>query len=130
MGKRFLIDSNIIVHFLAASYDEKALNLLEEILIEGFSISFTTQIELLAYKNASSLEMAMRQQIIDLANVIHIDDEIIDKTIDIRKQKACKIPDAIIAATSITQNYTLISENDKDFTQIQNIQYLNPRQLS
>lgn len=73
--------------------------------------------------------MALRQQIVNLANVIYIDNKIIEKTIDIRRQKAYKIPDAIIAATSISQNFTLISENDKDFIHIQNIQYLNPRQL-
>lgn len=129
MGKRFLIDSNIIVHFLANSYDEKVLDFLEKLLIDGFSISFITQIELLAHKDATATDMDLRQQIINLANVIHIDNDIIDKTIDIRRQKACKIPDAIIAATSISQNYTLISENDKDFRHIQNLQYLNPRQL-
>lgn len=129
MGTRFLIDTNIIVHFLAGSYAEKTLDFLERIIADGFSISFISQIELLVHKNATPAEMALRQQIVNLANVIYIDNEIIDKTIDIRRQKACKIPDAIIAATSISQNLTLISENDKDFIHIQNIQYLNPRQL-
>lgn len=130
MGKRFLIDSNILVHFLAGSYKEQVLDFLEKILSDGFSISFITQIELLAYKNASPEEIVLRRQIVDLANIIFIDNEIIEKTIDIRQQKACKIPDAIIAATSISQNYTLISENDKDFRHIQNLQYLNLRQLT
>lgn len=129
MGTRFLIDTNIIVHFLAGSYEEKTLDFLERIIADGFSISFISQIELLVHKNATAAEMALRQQIVNLANVIYIDNKIIEKTIDIRRQKACKIPDAIIAATSISQNLTLISENDKDFIHIQNIQYLNPKQL-
>lgn len=128
MGKGYLIDTNIIVHFLAGAYDEPVLNKLEELFFEGFYISFITRIELLSFRRGTSEEMLNRREMVNLASVIYINDEIIGKTIDIRLQMACKTPDAIIAATSITHDLTLLSENDKDFINIQGIQYINPNQ--
>jgi predicted nucleic acid-binding protein len=36
------------------------------------------------------------------------------------------MPDAIIAATAIVLDYTLLSRNDKDFIQISELKYVNP----
>jgi predicted nucleic acid-binding protein len=40
---------------------------------------------------------------------------------NIRRDKKVKTPDAIIAATAIANDYTLISNNDKDFKSIQGL---------
>jgi predicted nucleic acid-binding protein len=38
-----------------------------------------------------------------------------DKTIEIRRMKRIKLPDAIIAATALVQNCILLSHNTTDF---------------
>jgi predicted nucleic acid-binding protein len=37
-----------------------------------------------------------------------------------------KLPDAVVAATAIVYNFTLLSRNDKDFSNVQELQYFNP----
>jgi len=42
------------------------------------------------------------------------------------KSKKIKLPDAIIAATAIVNNLVIITRNEKDFKNIENLEYLNP----
>jgi predicted nucleic acid-binding protein len=47
-------------------------------------------------------------------------------SVNIRRNKKIKTPDAIIAATALAFDYTLISNNDKDFSDIKGLKYINP----
>jgi predicted nucleic acid-binding protein len=49
-----------------------------------------------------------------------------EKTIDIRKEINIKIPDAIIAATAITYDCTLVTRNVDDFKNLSNLKIFNP----
>ena len=59
------------------------------------------------------------------AAIYHIDDEIIEKTIELRKKHKIKLPDAIIAATAIVNNFTLISHNFNDFQKITELNFID-----
>jgi predicted nucleic acid-binding protein len=58
--------------------------------------------------------------------LLGLSDEIVNETIELRKTKRMKLPDAIIAATAIVHNLCLVSRNDKDFDKIPNLFYTNP----
>jgi len=55
---------------------------------------------------------------IENAEILNLDEEIILETIAIRKKYTVKLPDAIIAATCIVNNYQLLTNNTKDFAKI------------
>ncbi|WP_394996139.1 type II toxin-antitoxin system VapC family toxin [Emticicia sp.] len=55
-----------------------------------------------------------------------LDNSIVYKTIELRRLYKIKLPDAIIAATAIVFDFTLISRNDKDFENINGLKYYNP----
>ncbi|NCU31929.1 MAG: PIN domain-containing protein [Candidatus Moranbacteria bacterium] len=57
-----------------------------------------------------------------------MNDRIINLAIQIRKITKIKLPDAIIAATAIHNNFVLISTNDNDFLKVVQLglAYLNP----
>jgi len=57
---------------------------------------------------------------------LNINDDIIEKTIELRKTYKTKLPDAIIAATAIAYGLTLITRNIKDFKGVQGLDVLNP----
>ena len=61
-----------------------------------------------------------------LAYVIGIDKHIIQICIDLRKKYKIKLPDAIIAATALAHNLILVTNNEKDFANVQNIRIINP----
>ena len=47
-------------------------------------------------------------------------------SIELRKARKIKLPDAIIAATAIVHDLILVSRNDKDFAAIPSLRYSNP----
>jgi len=47
-----------------------------------------------------------------------LEENIILETIQIRKKHNIKLPDAIIAATCLVNNFSLITNNTKDFDKI------------
>jgi predicted nucleic acid-binding protein len=53
---------------------------------------------------------------------------VIAKTIELRKKYRIKLPDAIIAATAIVHELTLITRNTPDFKSINGLKLLSPWQ--
>jgi len=121
MGQKYLIDTNVILDFMGGKLPTKSEDFLSKIIDEQINISVINKIELLGFSNAE-------QVLIDLVNfaaVYHINDEIIDKTIELRKKYKIKIPDAIIAATAVVNDLALISHNFKDFQKITELNFIN-----
>ena len=132
MGTRYLIDTCAVIKFLQVSFPEKGLLLLDSILDNECQISFITQIELLAWKNQQESSLLVYKQFIKGSKILYINEIIINQAIEIRKKTNVKLPDAIIAATALCYNFTLISDNDKDFTKITDfgLNYLNSNTIS
>ena len=61
--------------------------------------------------------------------VFGLDEKIILKAIDIRKNIRLKLPDAIIAATALTNGLILITRNISDFKNIPELQIIDPWNL-
>jgi predicted nucleic acid-binding protein len=125
-----LIDTCAVIKYLQESFPEKALLFLDSVLDNECQISFITKIELLVWKTQSEENFRILEQFINGSKILYINDEIINKTIEIRKQSNVKLPDAIIAATAITNNFTLISDNDRDFKRLSlfGLNNLNPKE--
>lgn len=47
-----------------------------------------------------------------------------------RKLHGLKLPDALIAATAIVYEFTLIADNDKDFLREPSLKYINPKTIN
>lgn len=63
---------------------------------------------------------------INLAKVITIKEHIIKTTIDLRKSNKIKLPDAIIAATAIAYDLTLLTRNVNDFKNLKGLRIYDP----
>jgi predicted nucleic acid-binding protein len=60
-------------------------------------------------------------------SIIHpLNPTVVQRTIELCKQSKIKLPNAIIAATALTENFTLITLNISDFKNISGIKLLNP----
>ncbi|MBD1394539.1 type II toxin-antitoxin system VapC family toxin [Mucilaginibacter sp. ZB1P21] len=125
MGKKFLIDTNVLIDFQLERLPQNGKRFLVNIIDQAFTISFVTYIEFLGYPLAT----AAMENFIKLAGVIQIDKEVIEQTIALCRTKKIKLPDAIIAATVVVHGYTLISRNMDDFKSIKNLELLNPHEL-
>ena len=82
---------------------------------DSIFISVITYMEALGYAFESDKEESIINSLCENLNVISLDDQIIQKVIEIRKTNRIKLPDAIIYATAFVHNLTLITRNTSDF---------------
>jgi predicted nucleic acid-binding protein len=125
MDLKFLLDSNAVIDFLGAKYPEEGMNLVNSAVDDIPNISIISKIEVLSYK-ASEIEYELLVSFCKDALVIELNDEIVNKTIDLRIQYKLKTPDAIIAATALVYNMILITRNISDFGKVQDLTIINP----
>jgi len=111
MGQEYLLDTNVIIDFSALKLPEKAYEQLSTIIDSFPQISIINKIELLSISDVPEQILAF----VDEAYVIKLDDDIVSKTIEIRRKYKLKLPDAIIAATAIVMKLHLVTHNVNDF---------------
>lgn len=92
-------------------------------------LSAINEIELLCWKSANHQDMEVLKNFINDAYIVELEKPIKIKTAEIRNQYKIKLPDAIIAASAITNDQTLITRNKKDFSQISELKWINPFDL-
>ncbi len=119
MGTTYLLDTNTVIYFLDGLLPDKALDFLEENLDEtGSFISIISKIELLGWQAPSANAIKKVTNFVNDSEVIALTDEIANKAIEIRRSHKMKLPDAVIAATALANDFTLISRNDDDFKKV------------
>jgi len=107
-----LVDTNLII--LGIGGDERVRELLEG---HSLFISVITEIELLSIPLQRPQEERLMHDFISNCFVIDLDGEIKRQTIQLRQGHKIKIPDAIIAASSIVKRLPLFTA-DKAFSKI------------
>ena len=124
MGQ-YLIDNNIISSYFSQTLTEKGLLFIANVLDNTPNISVITQIEALSWINSNKKKESILKEFISESNVLPLNADVVKECVKIRRSKKIKTPDAIIAATAIVNNLTLLT-NDKDFDGIQNLKIINP----
>jgi predicted nucleic acid-binding protein len=81
---------------------------------------------LLCWKTATEKELQVLQNFIYDSLVIELEQPIKLKASDIRRNHKIKLPDAIIAATALVYNLTLLTRNISDFEGINEIKLIDP----
>jgi len=109
-GNNILLDSNIVLYLLNG--EETLVPLLEE---KQLYVSFIAQIETLGYKGISEKEILSIKSFLNQCVIVDVNPVIKDYTIKLRQEHTIKLPDSIIAATSLYLNAPLITA-DTDFT--------------
>ena len=122
MGTRYILDSNVILDFMGKNFSENIQNAIAKIIDEEINISLITKMELLGFSN---IEQNL-EDFVSCANVLALNDEIVNKTIELRRKHKKKLPDIIIASTAIVHNLTLATRNIVDFKNIENLSIWNP----
>ena len=112
---RYLIDTNILIYHFADKIPEEEQLKINTILKNSFNISIITEIEFLGWQKHTKNGFNKAKELLQSSRVINIDKQIASKTIEIRQKHSVKLPDALISATALNGDYTLITRNTKDF---------------
>jgi predicted nucleic acid-binding protein len=109
-----LLDTNILIYLSK-----------REIELESFSsretklyISVITYMEALGFPFTNSSEKSIIEKLCNHIEMINLNQEIVDKVIEIKQHKKIKLPDAIILSTAIQMNLDLVTANIDDFYKI------------
>jgi len=92
------------------------------------NLSIISQIELLCWNTDAATSQNVKEFIADSV-VIDISPDVVDQCVSIRKGKKIKTPDAVIAATALAYDFTLITANEKDFVNIKGLKFVNPNKV-
>lgn len=110
----FIADTNFII------YIHEGNKIIEPFLNYNFGISFISEVELLGFKKISKAEEIKLKGLINDCFLIEWNTKIKEQTIALRKQYNIKLPDAIVAASSIVYEIPLVTA-DKKFSTIKEI---------
>ncbi len=122
--KNYLLDTNILIYYFNGEMEDNVKSKVSELMRKSFHISVISKMEFLGFPfNPQEREQAI--QLIEFAVLKPLNDDIVQRVIDIRQQKRIKLPDAIIAATAMEYSSVLVTRNTKDFNSL-NLETFNP----
>ena len=124
----YLIDSNVIINYMAQNFSDKVLEKLDAVFDDSFNYSIISKMEVLGYK-LTTAEIHPLEDLFSNGNVLHLNDDVVTKVINIRSTMKIKLPDAIIAATAIINNLELVTDNTTDFSKVPGLRVIKPEKL-
>jgi len=124
----YLIDSDITIRYVSQQYNNSILVKLDNILDNEFNYSIISLMEVLGF-NGDTNEMQQLETLFNNGNKFEINDAVVDETLHIRKITKIKLPDAIIAATSLVHDLELITGNVNDFKNVPGLKVIDPYTL-
>ncbi len=129
MGKKFLIDTNILIYYFDDLIPEDSEQLVDDIFVDSFNISIISKIEFLGWHKFSEEQHEKAVNFLSGATIFPLADATADMAIQIKRQKRMKLPDAAIAATCLINDLTLVTRNIDDFRNIESLTLYNPFQF-
>ena len=130
MGRKVLIDTNICIGYIGGKFQSHILDELDQLIENEYHLSVINKIELLGFHDLTPHEGIKFRLIVNNSVLHSLDDEVIEKTIELRKQYRIKLPDAIIAATCLVKKLSIITMNVVDFEKIKGLNIISPETFS
>lgn len=122
---RHLIDTNVWIDALSGKLSASVfLKLTVQVSWAGYSA--VTRLELFGYPDIKNEEEIKMAELLKAFIEISVDSNIIDRAIIIRKSLRIKVPDAIIAASAMENDCSLITRNIEDFKNIIGLSVIDP----
>lgn len=125
---QYLIDTNAVIDYLGKKLPDTGMDFMNNVIDSVPTISIITKIEVLGF-NASEQHYKILEQFMEDSIVIDLSDNVVDTCIELRKKYKSKLPDAIIAATALVYDFTIITRNVSDFKNIIGLKVLDPYHL-
>ena len=126
MGKRYLLDSNTVIDYIAGLYSDKATQWLNQLIDDEIVVSVITKIEVLSFDPDKDDNYSILIDFFEASTILELSDSIVNKTIQMRQKQKIKLPDSVIASTALVHGLVLVSRNTKDFRSVPDLEVINP----
>ena len=117
-----LLDSNIIIYSAEPEYDE----LPQYIRSQPRLVSIASYIEVLGFHALDEYHKHFFENFFESVGILQLTPEIADRAVALRQRLRMGLGDAVIAATALEHNLTLITHNTRDFQWIDALRLLDP----
>ena len=125
-SNNFLFDTNIFIYYLNAEPHVEELFSRDFQSTNNIYYSVVTEIELLSFPRLNEEENRIIKGLLEKLLPISLTEVVKEKTIEIKKNFKIGIADAIIAASAIVLNASLITRDEPGFNKIKEIYLINP----
>jgi len=112
-----IIDSNIIIYASKLTYPSLLSYLKNN--ESDLKTSAICKLEVLGYHQLKKIEKRYLENFFSAIRVLPIDTDVINKAIELKQNRNIASPDAIVAATALTHNLPILTQNKKDFNRIE-----------
>lgn len=127
--KNALIDTNVLIYYLNAELSSDAKEMVDKLLAGTAFISTITRIEILGWKGHSEHSLRKAENLLTFLNEVNLREEVIKACIDLRRTHNIRLPDAVIAATALHLECSLVTSNVNDFKKIDHLSLINPLEM-
>ena len=117
-----LLESNIFIYAILPEHKD----LRQWMMKKTFAASEISLVEVLGYHRLSTDDARELEQLFNMATVLPMSRDIVDRAIGLRRQRKMGLADATIAATALDYDIQLATRNVTDFEWIDGIKLLNP----
>ena len=121
----YLIDTNILIYHTKGS--QAVSSFMSDVVGQrAFNISILTKIEFLGWEKHTREGFQKCEQLVKLANIYPVDEDIAEQAIGPRRRVKIKLADAVIAATALVNNLKLATRNMEDCKAVKELEIFNP----
>jgi hypothetical protein len=121
----YLIDTNILIYHTKGS--QAVSSFISDVVAQrAFNISILTKIEFLGWEKHTPEGFQKCEQLVKLANIYPVDEDIAEQAIGLRRRVKIKLADAVIAATALVNNLKLATRNMEDYKAVRGLEIFNP----
>ena len=118
-----LLEGNIVIYAAQADYAFLRHIISED---ENAAVSAVSLIEIFGYPDLDEEDNRIFQEMLSRVRILRLENNIVVRAIALRQQRRMGLGDAIIAATALEHNLTLVTRNTRDFRRIYNLDLHNP----
>lgn len=117
-----ILDSNIIIY----AADPTGAMVRDLIARESPVVSVISYVEVLGYHKLRAYEKSFLTEFFKTAELIPLDQRVLDEAVALRQQRRMGLGDALIAGTALVHQKTLITRNVADFEWVPGLRLLDP----
>lgn len=126
MSPRFLIDTSVLIDYMKPDADAVLLAEVEQALSEGAAVSVVTTMELLGWSGHTPETRQAAEALLAALGEIALSHRVVQQVIALRSGLTIKLPDAIIAASALTEGVPLMTGNVDDFAKVPGLKLIAP----
>ena len=118
-----LLDSNIVIYLRNPKWGEKIFSQIED---ERLATCNVVVSEVLGFKGLEKSDADYFERFFVTMKNFQFDDTVTKMVIELRRRHTIQLPDAIIAATALTNDLSLCTHNVEDFEKIPDLLLFDP----